>query len=61
MSGWVYILKLANGKYYYGSTSNLPQRLKIHLCGKSPFTSKHLPLELVFCSSLVVPTYVGRH
>ncbi|MBI4099996.1 GIY-YIG nuclease family protein [Candidatus Microgenomates bacterium] len=46
--GWVYILRLSNGKYYVGSTSNLLQRLETHKNGKSKYTSKHLPLELVF-------------
>lgn len=48
MKGWVYILKLSNGKYYVGSTSNLTSRLISHKSGRSNYTSKHLPLDLVF-------------
>ena len=48
MRGWVYILKLSSGKYYLGSTSNLIQRLQTHRSGKSSYTSKFLPIELMF-------------
>jgi putative endonuclease len=48
MAGWVYILKLSNGKYYYGSTSDLFRRLESHQSGKSDYTKKYLPAELVF-------------
>ncbi len=48
MNGIVYILKLSNSKYYIGSTSNLPQRLQVHSSGKSKYTSKFLPFEVVF-------------
>jgi len=45
---WVYILKLSNGLYYTGSTTNIEQRLRDHQHGKSGYTCKHLPIELVF-------------
>ena len=48
MIGWVYILKLGSGKYYVGSTTNLKERLKWHTQGLSNFTSKFLPLKLIF-------------
>lgn len=53
MEGWVYILKLSNGKYYVGSTSNLAARLVSHKGGRSNYTSKHLPLYLVFSQEYV--------
>ena len=45
---WLYILSLSNGKYYIGSTTNLQQRLLDHSLGKSPYTSKFLPIVLKF-------------
>jgi len=48
MSAWVYILELNNGKFYIGSTSNIEQRFFDHNHGKSPYTSKFLPIKLVF-------------
>lgn len=44
---YVYILKLNSGKPYVGSTLNLQERLKEHKQGKSKYTSKGLPFELV--------------
>lgn len=35
---WVYILKTGAGKYYIGSTNNLPTRLKNHFGGHTPST-----------------------
>ena len=41
---YTYILKsLDDGKYYYGSTSNLEKRLKEHNSGKVKFTRGHKP------------------
>ena len=45
---WLYILRLSNGKYYIGSTSNLNQRINDHSLGKSPYTKKFLPIQLKF-------------
>ena len=45
---WVYILQLANNKYYIGSTTNLEQRIFDHSHGKSPYTKKFLPVKLLF-------------
>ncbi len=45
---FVYILLLSNNKYYVGSTTNLEKRLNDHSSGKSGYTSKHLPVKLVF-------------
>jgi len=44
---YTYILKLANGQYYVGSTHNLNQRLGEHLAGKTFFTHEKQP-ELVY-------------
>ncbi|MFK8039164.1 MAG: GIY-YIG nuclease family protein [Crocinitomicaceae bacterium] len=46
----VYILKCSDGTYYTGITSNLENRLKQHQSSqfKNSYTSKRLPIELVF-------------
>ncbi|MFK8044151.1 MAG: GIY-YIG nuclease family protein [Crocinitomicaceae bacterium] len=46
----IYILKCADETYYTGVTSNLELRLKKHKSGfyKDSYTSKRLPVELVF-------------
>ena len=44
---YAYILKSLKDKtYYYGSTQNLQERLKIHNSGKVRYTKGHLPYEL---------------
>ena len=48
MSSWVYILELSNSNHYIGSTRNLIQRISDHKQGKSGYTSKYLPVKLVF-------------
>ena len=49
---YVYLLKLNNSdskqKYYIGSTPDLKKRFKEHQAGKSDFTKKYLPLELIY-------------
>lgn len=45
---YTYILRLANGKYYVGSTFNLQNRLKDHSAGRDFYTKAHLPVELVY-------------
>lgn len=44
---YVYILKLRDGSYYVGSTSDLKKRIKYHNYGKVPHTRKLLPVKLV--------------
>ncbi len=44
---YVYILRLSNHCLYTGSTNDLKRRMKEHQSGKSEFTSKFLPLELI--------------
>ena len=49
MSGYMYILKCANGQYYTGSTKDLEKRLAEHQAGEGAnFTRKHRPVELVY-------------
>ena len=49
MAFWVYILQCADGLYYTGHTDNLQQRVGQHQSGEiSGFTSKRLPVQLVF-------------
>lgn len=43
-----YILELADGSYYIGSTGNLKNRLKYHQTGKVRSTKHKLPVELVY-------------
>ena len=44
---FTYILKsLKDGKYYYGSTSNLENRLKFHNKGRVKATKARIPLIL---------------
>ena len=46
---FVYVLKLANGNLYVGSTGNLRRRVQEHKDGLSTYTKKHLPLDLRYC------------
>jgi len=47
MSYFTYILKSEyDGTYYYGSTKNLNERMKIHNSGKSKYTKGRRPWKL---------------
>lgn len=46
----IYILLLNDGKHYCGITNCIERRLKQHQNGKSKYTSKHLPVKLVWLS-----------
>ncbi len=48
MSSWAYILRCADGRYYYGSTNDLLRRLAEHNAGRTRSTAWRRPLELVF-------------
>jgi putative endonuclease len=49
MAGYMYILECARGWYYVGSTNDLKFRIEEHQAGRgSNFTSKHLPVKLVY-------------
>ncbi len=44
---FTYILKsLKDGSYYYGSSSNIEQRLKYHNSGRVKYTKGHLPYKI---------------
>ncbi|MFZ2620963.1 MAG: GIY-YIG nuclease family protein [Minisyncoccia bacterium] len=46
---YTYILKSnKNGRLYTGSTNDLRKRLKLHNDGKSNYTKKHTPYELIY-------------
>ncbi|WP_073164721.1 GIY-YIG nuclease family protein [Tangfeifania diversioriginum] len=47
MSYFTYILKSEHdGTYYYGSTKNLRERVKVHNSGKSRYTKGRRPWKL---------------
>ena len=47
---WMYILECSDGSYYVGSTKDLESRLFEHQEGLGAnYTSKRLPVELVYC------------
>jgi putative endonuclease len=49
---FVYILKSQkDGKYYYGSTSDLSKRLKSHNSGKVKSTKSRRPFVLHYCEA----------
>lgn len=48
MKAFVYILKTESGKYYIGSTSDLPRRLIQHLSGHTYSTKRMGKKELIF-------------
>jgi predicted GIY-YIG superfamily endonuclease len=51
MSFWVYILQCSDGSYYTGHTDDLETRVAKHQQGTfRGYTSKRLPVKLVFCS-----------
>jgi len=46
---YTYILKSKkSGKFYTGATNDLRKRLKLHNDGKSNFTKKDKPYELIY-------------
>jgi predicted GIY-YIG superfamily endonuclease len=57
MSFWVYILRCADDSYYTGHTDNIEKRMGEHQNGLcAGYTSKRLPVELVFsqeCASRI--------
>lgn len=49
MKAWMFLIECADGAYYCESTKNLPARIEAHQKGRgSRFTSKRLPLKLVY-------------
>ncbi|KQS04651.1 excinuclease ABC subunit C [Sphingomonas sp. Leaf357] len=52
MAFWAYILACADGKFYTGHTDDLERRLSEHQTGSHcDFTSRRLPVELVWSES----------
>lgn len=45
----MYILALANGKYYAGITNDMLRRLKEHRTKKKGYCYRFLPLTLAYC------------
>ena len=48
LGGYAYILRCSDGRYYYGSTNNLFQRLARHRRGQVKSTKWRLPVKLVY-------------
>ena len=47
---WMYILECCDDSYYVGSTKDLKRRISQHQEGiGANYTSKRLPVELVYC------------
>ena len=44
---FVYILRCSDGKYYYGCTSDLNERIERHQNGYVEYTKSRLPVELI--------------
>ena len=45
---YTYLLKLSNNSFYAGSTKDLKSRLKKHMSGCVPHTSKFRPVQLMW-------------
>ena len=53
-SAWVYLLRCSDDSLYCGWTTDVERRLKEHNAGKaSRYTSRRLPVELVYRRQLV--------
>ena len=48
MYAYAYILRCADGRYYYGSTNDLIRRLDQHRAGRVQTTKSRLPVKLVY-------------
>ena len=48
MSVYVYILRCADERLYYGSTNDLIRRMKDHRRGRVRTTARRLPIQLVY-------------
>lgn len=44
---YTYLLRLSNGRFYAGYSSNLKSRIETHKEGRVPATKDFLPIELV--------------
>ncbi|OGG17666.1 hypothetical protein A2721_03100 [Candidatus Gottesmanbacteria bacterium RIFCSPHIGHO2_01_FULL_47_48] len=45
---YVYILRLSDGSYYIGFSTDLKQRIESHAWGEAESTKNFLPVKLVF-------------
>ena len=53
MSGWVYIVRCADGTLYTGATTDIQARIKVHNAGKgAKYTRGRLPVTLVYSEEL---------
>ena len=53
MSGYVYIVRCADGTLYTGAAKNVEDRIKTHNSGKgAKYTRGRLPVELVYSEEL---------
>ena len=53
MSGWVYIVRCADGTLYTGATIDLQARIETHNAGKgAKYTRGRLPVTLVYSEEL---------
>lgn len=53
MSGWVYIVRCADGTLYTGATVNIEMRISTHNAGKgAKYTRGRLPVTLVYSEEL---------
>ena len=51
---YTYLLKSKKyGKFYTGSTNDLRKRLKQHNDGKSNYTKKYIPYELIYYEACI--------
>ncbi|MDP5278580.1 GIY-YIG nuclease family protein [Sphingomonas sp. DG1-23] len=48
MAFWAYMLRCSDGRYYTGHTDNLERRIGEHQSGACDYTSRRLPVELVW-------------
>jgi predicted GIY-YIG superfamily endonuclease len=53
MAFWAYMLKCADGRYYTGHTDNLERRIGEYQSGACDYTSRRLPVELVWSEAFV--------
>jgi len=51
MKAYIYILKDTEGRYYVGSTNNLPERIRHHKGGFTPTTHRMKNPKLVLAQS----------
>lgn len=49
----IYILRLVDGSYYVGSTSDLDSRIERHKSGKVTSNKDKLPLELIYSEEFI--------